>query len=105
MCNKTILENGGTLESVPDYYKNQQMCDKVVDNYPHALKFVPDCYMTQKMCDKAVNTHAFIIEYVPDQFKKRVIKRLIDVFLYLILFPINMRLKKCVTELFLKILF
>ena len=51
MCDKAILENGGTLESVPDCYKNQQMYDKTVDNYPHALKVVPYCYTTQKMYD------------------------------------------------------
>ena len=37
MCDKAILENGGTLESAPDCYKNQQMFDKAVDNYSHAL--------------------------------------------------------------------
>ena len=36
MCDKAILENGGTSESVPDYYKNQKMCNKVVRNFPHA---------------------------------------------------------------------
>ena len=48
MCNKAILENGGTLESVPDCYKNQEMCNKAVDNYPYTSKFVPNCYKTQK---------------------------------------------------------
>ena len=38
ICNKVILENGGTLESVPAK-KNKEMCNKAVDNYPHALKF------------------------------------------------------------------
>ena len=42
MCDKTILENGGTLRSVPDCYKNQEMFNKVGDNYPHALEFVPE---------------------------------------------------------------
>ena len=32
MCSKAILENGGTLESVPCCFKNQQICDKAVDN-------------------------------------------------------------------------
>ena len=41
MSNEAILENGGTKESVPDCYKNQQIWDKAVDDYPHALKFVP----------------------------------------------------------------
>ena len=44
MCDKAILENGGSLESILDCYKNQQMCDKAVDDYPYPLKFVPDCY-------------------------------------------------------------
>ena len=49
MCYKYILENGGTLESVPDCYKNQEMCNKAVDNYPHPLGFFPECYRVQKM--------------------------------------------------------
>ena len=46
MCCKAILENGGTLESVPDCSKNQEMCNRAVDNCPDALKFVPDCHVT-----------------------------------------------------------
>ena len=60
---KAILENDGTLQSVPDYYRNQYMCDKALDNYPHKFKFVPSCYITQKMCDKAVNTHHSRIQH------------------------------------------
>ena len=33
MCDRAILENGGTLESVPDCYKNQEVRNKTVDNY------------------------------------------------------------------------
>ena len=33
MCDKAILENGGTLKSVSDCYKNKKMCNRVVDNY------------------------------------------------------------------------
>ena len=40
MCNKAILENGGTLKSVPGCYRNQEMRNKAVDNSPHALEFV-----------------------------------------------------------------
>ena len=36
---KAIQENGGTLNSVPDCCKNQEMCNKAVDNCPHALEF------------------------------------------------------------------
>ena len=45
---KAILENGGTLESVPDCYKNQDICNKSVDNYSQALEFVLECYKTLK---------------------------------------------------------
>ena len=53
MCHKAILENGRTLKSVSDCYKNQEMCNKAVDNYPYALEFLPECYKTKKLCDKA----------------------------------------------------
>ena len=54
MCNKTILRNGGVIESVPGRYKAREMCNKVVDNYAHALKFVPDQY---EMWIKTNDTH------------------------------------------------
>ena len=57
MCDKAILENGGTLKSVPDCYKNQEMCHKALDNYPLALEFVPECFMTQ--CEEAANILSF----------------------------------------------
>ena len=63
MCNKTILENGGTSESVSNCYKNQEIWNKAVDNYPHALEFLPDYYMTQEMCNKIFNTHSSTIRY------------------------------------------
>ena len=40
MCDKAILENGETLTSLLDCYKNQKMFNKAVDNYFYALKFV-----------------------------------------------------------------
>ena len=32
MCNKAIIENGESLKSVPDCYKNRGMCNKAVGN-------------------------------------------------------------------------
>ena len=40
------IENYGTLESIPDFYKNHQMCNIAVDNYTHALKYFPDSFKT-----------------------------------------------------------
>ena len=37
VCDKSLLENGGTLKSVPDRYRNQEMGIKAAGNYLHAL--------------------------------------------------------------------
>ena len=58
MCDKAIPENGGTLKSVPDCYKNHEMCNKAVENYPNALELVTECYKTQEMRDKFFNTNS-----------------------------------------------
>ena len=63
MCEKAVLKNGGTLKSVPDCYKNQEMCNKAVDNYRYALEFVPKCYKIQNICD---NTYRSTMKFVPD---------------------------------------
>ena len=44
MNDKAIIENDGTVKSVPDIYKNQEMYDKPVDSYLYALKLVLGCY-------------------------------------------------------------
>ena len=49
MFDQAILENGITLKSVPNCYKNYEMCNKAVNNYPQLLEFLPECYKTQKM--------------------------------------------------------
>ena len=99
MCDKAILENAGALNYVPDCYKNQEMCNKVVEKYPHAIEFVPECYKIQKMCNKAVDTYPSKIKFVPEYYEtqKSVIEQFIDAFLYLILFLINIKLKKYIT--------
>ena len=57
------------------------MLDKAVNTYPSTIEFVPECYKTQEMSNKAV-------------------KRC---FLHLIILLIDIKHKKCVTDLFLKI--
>ena len=66
---KTILKNAGTLKSVSDCYKNQEMCNKAVDNYPYALEFLLECYKTKKLCDKAVDIHPSTKHFVPECYK------------------------------------
>ena len=57
------------------------MLDKAVNTYPSTIEFVPECYKTQEMSNKAVNR----------------------CFLHLIILLIDIKHKKCVTDLFLKI--
>ena len=104
---KLFYKNGGTIKSAPDSYKNEEMFNKAVDDYPHALEFVPECYKTQEMCDKGVNTHSSTIEFVLESCKtqKMCDKAFNNCFLTFFVFPIDIKLKNCVTELFLKILF
>ena len=66
MCDEAILENGGTLESAPDYYKNQKISNRALDNFAHPLECTPDCFETQKVCKKAVNTYHSTIQFVPE---------------------------------------
>ena len=83
------------------------MCNKAVDNYLHTLEFVPKCYKTQKLCDKAVSSYNSRISIFRNcyKFQEMYDEAVNGYFLYLILFLIGVKLKKCVTELFLKILF
>ena len=79
------------------------MCIKSVHNYTYTLEFVHDCYETQEMCNEAVESYPSVTQFVPACCKtqKYVIKLLILVFLYLILFLIVIRLKKkCVIKSF-----
>ena len=79
MCDKAILEIGGTLKSVTDCDKKKKIIsNKAVDNYPHASEFVPECYKTQEMCDKVLNTHSSTIRICDKAFNKR----FLAVFLY-----------------------
>ena len=92
MCDKAILENGGTLKSRNQEIKNQEMCNKVA-NYPHTLQFVPESYKTQKMWDKAVSTYPSTIKFVPEciMIQEMCDKSVNRCFWHLILFLINIK--------------
>ena len=83
------------------------MRNRAVYNYPHAVEYVTEGYKTQKMCDKDVDTYPSTIKFLLECFMTQncEIKQLIDVILYLSIFLIGIKIKKFVTELFLKILF
>ena len=96
MCKDAVKKLPYLLRYVPVQYKPQQMSDKAADDYSHALEFVPECYKTQKMCDKAVDTHTITVKYVPECYKTQEMCKMFMDFFYLILFLINMKLKKYV---------
>ena len=82
------------------------MCNQSVDHYVDALQYVPKSFKAQEMCDKAVDICLSVTQLVPECFKTQEMfdKLLTLVLLYFILFLIDMKLKKCVIRLFLKIL-
>ena len=73
--------------------KIKKICNKSFDNYVHALEFDLNCYKTHKMCNKAVNTFTSAMQFVPECCKC-MLKLLIYVLFCLILFLIDIRLKK-----------
>ena len=93
------LENGGMLRFIPNCYKNQKMCDKAIVNYFHPLEFAPDCYKTRNMSDKAVDTYPSAMQFASDGYKTQEMCNKPFAFLYLILFPVNVKLKKCAIKL------
>ena len=101
MCDEAILENGGTLKSVPNLHKSQEISNKAVDNYSHTVEVLPKCYKTQEMSDKAVDTDPTTLKYVPQRYKNQKVKSVVisskavhRCFLYLFMFLINIYLKK-----------
>ena len=47
-CDKAISGNVGTLKSLCDWCKSQEMCNNEVDNYSRTLELVSGCLTTQK---------------------------------------------------------
>ena len=62
------------------------MCNKATHSYPSTIPFVPEYFKTQEICDNTVFTFFFGGGGI------------------LVLFPIGIGFKKCVTELFPQIL-
>ena len=76
------------------------MRDKVVNIHCSPIEFVPECYKTQKTCDKSFNKSflAFSIFPIDIKLKKCVIIILMILFQYNV-FLINIRLNNCVIKL------
>ena len=59
------------------------MFNKAVAAYHSTIKFAHKCLMTQAMCNEAFNKRSFVFDSIPGKYK----------------------MKKCVTEIFVKIIF
>ena len=40
------------FDSIPDWYKPQEMRDRVISKDPSLIVFCPDEYITKKMCEE-----------------------------------------------------
>ena len=47
MCERTVLEDPGTLVLIPDQHKTHKICNEAFDYDPDILELVPDKYKTQ----------------------------------------------------------
>ena len=59
------------------------MCNRAIPENGRTLEFIPHRYKTQEICNEAVDSYALLLLAL----------------LHLILFPITMTLKKCVSKL------
>ena len=55
MCARAVNTYSFVFDSVPNWFKTQEMCDKAVDDYPSTITFVTECFKSQEECIKTVN--------------------------------------------------
>ena len=65
ICDKSILENGRMLESVPGQYNTQEICESVASEDTFLLKYCHDRYNTQEMCNKVVGDVLSTLKFLP----------------------------------------
>ena len=51
---KQLIDVFFVFDSIPDWYKTQEMCDRVVSEDLFLIKHCPD-KETQRMCDEAID--------------------------------------------------
>ena len=65
------------FDSIPDWYKTQEICDRVVSEDPFLIVYFPDKYKTQRMCDEAVDDSLGASKLISDWlFASKIIKEL-----------------------------
>ena len=52
MCNKTVDICFFVFDSIPDWYKTQEMCDRVVSEDPFLTVYCPDKYKPKECAIK-----------------------------------------------------
>ena len=56
------------FDSIPDWYKTQEMSDRVVSEDPSLIEYCLDKYITQRMCDEAVDDFLAALKLISDWF-------------------------------------
>ena len=71
------LINVFVFDSIPDWYKPQDMCERVAPEDPFLIVYCPYKYKTQRICDEAVDDCLAAVKFIPDWFvTSRIIKNL-----------------------------
>ena len=55
MFDKAVNRCFLVFDSIPGWYKYQEMCERIASEDPFLKVCCPDKYTTQKMCDEAVD--------------------------------------------------
>ena len=100
-----VMKNTEMLKFVPHYLKIKKYCKHIVKKLPYLLTYVPDQYKFKKMCDKAIFENSGTLKSVSDWYKTQKMCNKAVFFCILFYSYMDIKLKKCVSELFLKIFF
>ena len=66
------------FNSIPDWYKAQEMRDRVISEDPFFIVYRTDRYKSQKMCDEAVDDSLAALKFIPNWFfTSKMIKKLL----------------------------
>ena len=81
MCAKAVNRCFFVFDSIPDWYKTQEMCDRVFSEDPLLIVYCSDKYKSQEMYDKGLDDCLTALKFIPDWFvTSKMIKKLLTAF-------------------------
>ena len=63
---KQLIDVFFVFDSIPDWYKTQEMCDRVISEDHFVIVYCPNKYKTQRMWDKTVDDCLAALKFNPE---------------------------------------